>query len=196
MRIDWIVAAALAGAAAIVIGGGTALAARVDPEVRTARCEERLAAIAERRGISVAELEARIKERLTARVEAALGAGRITQERAARMKERISLARLCERPHAARARAHTRGTLRAAAEFLGMTGAELRAALRGSSLAALAKEQGASLESLEAAMLARVKARLAKAVEAGRITRARAERVLARLERRVDRLVAATFPAG
>jgi hypothetical protein len=88
------------------------------------------------------------------------------------------------------------GMLRAAAAYLGLTPSELRAQLRGTSLAALAQRQGKSVEGLKAAMLAPAKAKLAKAVESGRITQARADRMLAKLSALVDRLVAKTFPAG
>ncbi len=85
--------------------------------------------------------------------------------------------------------------LGAAARFLELDRKELRAQLPGTSLAALAAKQGKSVEALEQAMLARAKARLAKAVQAGRFSQARADRVLDRLERFVDRLAARTFPA-
>lgn len=202
MRIDRTVAAALAVGAAILIGGGAALAAnQAGEDTRNARCEERLARIAEKRGVSVAQLEATIKARLTARVEAALEAGRITAEQAARIEARIAQGGLCERPRgrqagAAKAGLGTRRMLRAAGEFLGLTRPELRAELRGTSLAKLALEQGKTVEGLKAAMLAPAEAKLAKAVEAGRITQARADHVLDRVERRLDRLVARVFPAG
>jgi hypothetical protein len=86
--------------------------------------------------------------------------------------------------------------LKAAADFLGMTRAELREELEGTSLGALAEAEGKSETALEAAMLAPAKARLAKAVEAGRITQAKADEALAKLAARVDRLVAKVFPAG
>ena len=197
MRIDRTVAAALVGAAAVLVGGGTALAGQTaDGDKRAARCEERLARIAERRGVSVAELRADIQARLTARIDAALAAGRITAEQAAKRKERVAAGAVCKRPGAARAKLATRGLLKAAADFLGMTRAELREKLEGTSLGALAEVEGKSETTLEAAMLAPAKARLAKAVEAGRITQAKADEALAKLATRVDRLVAKVFPAG
>ena len=88
-----------------------------------------------------------------------------------------------------------RGMLRTAADYLGLTKAELRAQLPGTSLAVLAQQQGKSVEGLKAAMLAPAKEKLAKAVESGRITQAQASRLLERLERLADRLVSRTFPA-
>jgi lambda repressor-like predicted transcriptional regulator len=86
--------------------------------------------------------------------------------------------------------------MKAAAEFLGMTKAELREALAGTSLAKLAEEQGKSVADLKAALLAPAQARLERAVANERITRERADAALERLEACVDRLVAKEFPAG
>lgn len=195
MRVNRNTAAALTGAAAVLVGGGTALAGQAGDDNRSAHCEERVAKFAEKRGLSVTELEAGIKARLSARIDAALASGRITPERAARLKERIAAGSLC-RGGPVRAKLGARPLLRTVADFLGLTKAELRAELPGTSLGALALERGKSVESLEAALLAPAKTRLAKAVEAGRITRAQADRRLEQLERRIDRLVARAFSAG
>ena len=48
---------------------------------------------------------------------------------------------------------------------------------------------------LKAAMLAPAEAKLAKAVEMNRISQERADRLLDRVDNRVDRIVARTFPA-
>ncbi len=89
-------AVAAAGAATVLVGAGAAFAGPDGSEQRGARCEALVAKIAEKRGVSVAELEARIKERLTARVEAALQAGRISADRAAMLEERIAEGHLCK----------------------------------------------------------------------------------------------------
>ena len=193
MRINRYAVAAVAGAVAVLFGGGAALAGQAGGGDRSARCQDRLAKIAERQGISVAELEAQIKARLLARVDAAESAGRITSERAAALRQRIAGGSLCPgRRHVVR---HgVRGMLAAAADFLGLTKTELREQLPGTSLAALAEKQGKSVDALEAAMLAPAKERLAKAVESGRITQAKADEALERLEQLVDKLVSKTFP--
>ncbi len=194
MRFDRNALAALVGGVAVLTGGGTALAAQGDGD-RAARCEARLAKIAERRGISVEQLEANVAARLTARVDAALAAGKISAERAARLKERIAQGVLCKGT-VVKVKLARKGTVRAAAEYLGLSPQQLRAQLPGTSLAALAqKQQGKSVDGLKAAMLAPAKARLAKAVQAGRIPQARADQALERLAKLVDRLVVKTFPA-
>jgi hypothetical protein len=194
MRRDRIAVAALASGAALVVGGGTALADHGESK-RAERCQDRLARIAERRGVSVDQLQARRDARLTARVEAALAAGRISPERAARLKERISEQEACRRPGVTIRIAAGAGIFRAAARYLGLAPGELRAELSGTSPGALAEKHGKSVDGLKAAMLTPAKTRLERAVEAGRISRARADRTLARLAMLVNRLVATTFPA-
>jgi hypothetical protein len=193
MRFDRTSIAALVGGAALLAGGGTALAAQGDGD-RAARCEARLAKIAEKRGVSVEQLKADVAARLNARVDAALAAGKISAERAARLKERIAQGVLCKGA-VVKVKLARHGTLRAAAKYLDLTPQQLRAQLPGTSLAALAQKQGKSVDGLKAAMIAPAKARLAKAVESGRIPQARADQALERLAKLVDRLVAKTFPA-
>ena len=194
MRTNRYVAAAATGAVALLIGGGAAFAGQ-DAEDKGARCEARLAKIAEKQGLTVAEVEAKARARLTARVDAALQSGRVSSERAAMLKERIAAGSLCGRGHALRARLGRHRLLAAAAEFLGFQRAELRAALPGTSLSALAEKQGKSVADLKTAMVEPVRAKLAKAVEENRISQERADRLLERIENRVDRIVVKTFPA-
>ncbi|MBA3381010.1 MAG: hypothetical protein H0T97_03965 [Actinobacteria bacterium] len=195
MRTNRYVAAAATGVVALLIGGGAALAGQ-SADDKNARCEARVAKIAEKHGITVEQVEAKMKERLTARVDAALQSGRITAERAATLEARIAAGSLCQGAHALKAKHRRHRVLAAAAEFLGLDRAELKAALPGTSLSALAEKQGKSVAGLKAAMLAPVKAKLAKAVESKRVTQERADQLLDRLDDRVDRLIAKTFPAG
>jgi hypothetical protein len=154
-----------------------------------------VARFAERHGLSVEQLEARIEARALARIDAAQKAGRISPEQATKLRERVSRWTVCGlRHHARAARLGLRGMFKAAADFLGLDRAELRAHLPGTSLAALAEKQGKSVSALEAAMVAPAKARLAGAVAKGTVTQARADRILDRLERLADRLAAKEFP--
>jgi hypothetical protein len=202
MRIDRNAVAALVGAGALLVSGGTALAqgglaqGGQNDGQRGQRCEELLARVAEKRGVSVAQLEAEIKAKLIARIDAALAAGRISPERAAKLKERISSASLCPAARAAKAKLSSHSMVKAAADFLGLSKAELRQQLPGTSLGALAQKQGKSVADLKAAMLAPAKARLARAVSSEKLTQARADARLARLGKIADRLIAKVFPAG
>jgi hypothetical protein len=196
MRIDRNAVAALVGVGALLVSGGTALAQGDRGQNSGQRCEERLARAAEKRGVSVAELEAELKAKLIARVDAALAAGRIGPERAAKLKERISNGSICPGARAAKAKLASHGMLKAAADFLGLSKAELRQQLPGTSLGALAEEQGKSVADLKAAMLAPAKERLAKAVASKKLTQARADARLEAFGKLADKLIAKVFPAG
>jgi hypothetical protein len=164
------------------------------PEERAARCDARLAKVAEKRGVTVDQLQANAGARLLARIDAAEKAGRISKERAASIRERVEAANLCgARKHVAARVAH-RGMVKAAADFLGLNRAELRAQLPGTSLAALAAKQDKSEAALEAAMIAPAKERFAKAIAAGKITQARADVAAKRLAKLADRLANKVFP--
>jgi hypothetical protein len=185
---------ALATSGLLLAGGGTALAASSGDGDRGARCEQRLAKVAERRGVTVEQLQADIKARLLARIDAAEKAGRLSSERAAALRERVNEGSLCGVRRHAPARVAAFGMLRAAAAFLGLDRAELREQLPGTSLAALAEKQGKSVAALKAAMVAPAKARLARAVADGKITQARADAAATRLDALAERLATKVFP--
>jgi hypothetical protein len=155
--------------------------------------------VAARLGLTPDKLRAAFKAALTARVDAAVKAGKLTPEQAAKLKQRIAAGnglglgarkafgqhRKVFRGGIAKARAHA-----PVATYLGMTRDQLRAELRnGKSLAQIAKEKGKTVDGLVAAMLAPVKERLAKAVENGRLTKARGDAILARLTEGTKKLV-------
>ena len=194
MRLSRLAVGVLAVSAMLVGGTGAALAGSGDRD-RGARCEQFLAKIAERQGLSMEQLEAKIDARVLARIEAAEKAGRLSPERAAKLREHVSEGSLCDglRRHVKPVRLGLHSMLKAAANFLGLDRAELREQLPGTSLAALAEKQGKSVAALEAAMVAPAKARLANAVAKGTITQTRADRILDRLERLADRLAAKEF---
>lgn len=185
---------ALAATAAVLVGAGAALAASPGTADRSSRCEARVARIAERRGVTVEQLTTDVKARLLARIDAAEKAGRISSERAAKLRERVTEGSLCGARHHAHARVALHGMFRAAAGFLGLDREDLREQLPGTSLAALAEKQGKSVSALEAAMVAPAKQRLAQAVADGKLTQARADAVLERLEDAADRLAKHGFP--
>jgi predicted RNA-binding protein Jag len=160
------------------------------------RCQAFIAKIAERRGVSVEQLEADIKAKLTAHVDAALAAGRISGDQAAKLKQRIAQGKFCKQAAAVKAKVvKQRGMLAAAAEFLRLDRAALKAQLPGTSLAALATKQGKTVEALVDAMVAPARERLEAAVEAKRLNDKRADRMLDRVERVAKRLAERTFPA-
>ena len=156
--------------------------------------------LAARLGVSPDKLRDAFRATLTARIDAAVAAGRLTPAQAARLKERIASAnglglgvrRGFLRQHKAFAgriagREKGRGPI---ADYLDISREQLRAELRsGKSLAQIATAHGKTAAGLEAALLAPVKAALAKAVANDRLTQQRADQILARLTDRVERIV-------
>jgi hypothetical protein len=194
MRVDRQAVGALVASGTLLVGGGAALAATSAGTDRAARCETRLAKIAERRGVTVEQLKADVEARVLARIDAAEKAGRISSQRAARLRARVEATDLCGPRRHLPARIVTGGMLKAAARFLELDRAELRAQLPGTSLAALAQKQGKSAEALEAAMVGPAKARLARAVATGKLTQAQADRAAAKLEHLAERMATKVFP--
>ena len=152
-------------------------------------------------GVSPAELRTSFRAVLTARVDAALAAGKLTPEQAAKLKERIAKAKglglgvkrgFAKQQQALVKRIGVKAKrLGAASEYLGLTREQVRAELKaGKSLAQIAAAQGKTADGLATAMLAPVKERLAKAVAAKRLTQQRADEILERLTERVEQRVA------
>jgi hypothetical protein len=185
------------GVAAVAIaGGGAAVAATGlgDPQ------EESKAIVddaAEQLGVEPGELSDALKQALENRVDAAVAAGRLTEEEGAALKERIQSQEypLLGGPgfghHGGRGFHH----LDAAAEYLGLTEAALRTRLEdGQTLAQVAQAEGKTVDGLVAALVADEKAELDEAVADGRITQAQADEHLAQAEERFRELVNGTLP--
>jgi hypothetical protein len=92
---------------------------------------------------------------------------------------------------AAGAKRHAPGALlKAAAEYVGMSRAELvKAARSGQTLAQIAVANGKTVDGLKAAMRSALKAKLDRAVAAGKLSAAQATARLERGDRLIDRLV-------
>jgi hypothetical protein len=183
-------AASLAAFAALALGA-PALAANDKPSLADD--------VAARLGITPDKLRSAFKAALTARVDAAVAAGKLTPEQAAKLKQRIADGKglgigarkaFAQRQKAfrariAKARAHT-----PVADYLGLTREQLRTELaNGKSLAQVAQAKGKSVDGLVTAMVAPAKAALAKAVANGRLTQARADAILARLTEGAKKVV-------
>lgn len=162
--------------------------------------------VAAKLGVSPAELRTAFRAVLSARVDAALAAGKLTPEQAAKLKERIANAKGLgfgiKRGFAKKQQALVKPIgvkakrLGAASGYLGLTREQLRAELKaGRSLAQIAAAQGKTVDGLVTAMLAPVKERLAKAVAAKRLTQPRADEILERLSDRVEQRVQRTRPS-
>jgi hypothetical protein len=184
-------AASLAAVAALAVGAAAVQAADRPPLADD---------VAARLGIPPEKLRDAFRAALTARIDAAVAAGRLTPEQGAKLEARIANAkgfglgirkRFAQRQHAFAGRVVARGkALGAAATYLGLSREALRAELaEGQSLAQMAKAKGKPTDGLVAAMVAPAKTALAKAVANGKLTQARADGILARLTERVEALV-------
>ena len=185
-------------ALAVAGGGGAAIAAS---QGSSGSPEAFFDSLAEHLGISTEELEDAAKAAATDQVDVALEEGRITEEEAERLKERIQQGdapflfgpRLFGGPH------HHGGAFlamkfEAAAEYLGLPNAQLRVRLEeGQSLAEIARAEDKSVDDLKQALVDDAKQRLDEAVEEGELTRQRANEMLERLRERIDDFVERGF---
>lgn len=195
----------------LAVGAGTALAvvgtgAAIGATKLTPREESRavLEDAAKQLGVTPAKLGDALKQALANRIDEAVDAGRLTEEQAARMKQRLEsgdvplLAGPLFGGHRGPHGHHPGGriALDAAAGYLGVTEAELRESLRaGESLADVAKAEGKAVAGLVDALVAAQTERLDEAVEAGRITKERRDEIVAGLKERVTDAVNGVRPA-
>ena len=172
---------------------GVAAAASPSPAARATGeyCAAFRRAFAANLGVEESALAPAAKAASLATIDAAVADGRMTKATGDRLKARIEKADAdgCALLAGRLARAGAvvgvaKDGLTAAAGALDMTPAELGAALRsGASLKDVAKSKGVPYETVTAAVIASVKTDLDAAVASGRIRQARADRMLARLER-------------
>lgn len=187
-------------ALAAVIGGGAALAAdRLSPtEESNAIVED----AAKQLGVSADKLDAALKQALENRVDAAVEAGTLTEAQAAELKERIEAGEVPLVGIGPAGGLHHGGhhgfvDFTAAADFLDVTEAQLRASLEdGDTLAEIAKANGKTASGLVDALVAAAKADLDEKVAAGRLTEAQRTSILADLESRLEDVVNGEFSFG
>ncbi|HEU0246956.1 MAG TPA: hypothetical protein VFR38_07700 [Gaiellaceae bacterium] len=182
-----------AAVAAVLVGLGTAGA--IAASGAWSPSEERKAVIedaARQLGVEPDALSDALKQALENRIDAAVEAGRITEEQANALKERLESGGDVPPlggfgPHFGHF-GHV-GSLEAAAEYLGLTAAELREQLEDATLAEIAKDRGKSVDGLTKAMVTAAEARIDEAVAAGRLTQEQAAELKAALPDRVEALV-------
>ncbi len=186
-------------ALAAVLGGGAAVAAtQLSP---TEESDAIVEDAAKQLGVSADELDAALKQALQNRIDAAVEAGTITEARATELKERIEagevpLVGIGPGP-GHRGGHHGFVDFAAAADFIGVTEAELRASLEdGDTLAEVATANGKTAAALVDALVAAANADLDEKVEAGRLTEAQRTSILADLESRLDDVVNGEFSFG
>jgi hypothetical protein len=197
--------AIVAGAAAAlaVAGTGAAIAATdaLSPEERS---QAVIDDAAEQLGVEPSELSDALKQALKNRIDEAVTDGRLTEEHADALKERLDAAGaplvfggfgpgFGGHPFAGHLGlwhlGHV-GDLDAVSTYLGLTAEDLRAALAdGKSLAEIAREEGKSVDGLVQALVTEAEERIDAAVADGRLTEAQAGELKEDLEDRITELV-------
>ncbi|HXL42922.1 MAG TPA: hypothetical protein VN960_02560 [Gaiellaceae bacterium] len=183
-------------ALAVIGGGGAAIAAQGS----SSPGKSFLDSVAKHLGISSQKLEDATKAAAVDQVDAALKDGKITNAQADELKARIESGEFP--PFAGPlfgprfGHFHRGGPplfgekLSAAADYLGLTEAELRTKLNtGQTLADIAKARGKSVDGLKQAILDEAEKKLDQLVEDGELTQAEADEMLARLKSHIDDLV-------
>ena len=155
--------------------------------------------VAARLGVAPEKLRQAFEDALTARIDAAVKAGKLTPEQGARLKERLSNAkglglrlrgRLAMKHPGLFHGIHRLHRLGPIAKYLDVTPQELRSELRaGKSLAQIATAHGKTADGLVDVIVAPAKARLDRAVANGHLTRQRADEILGRLTEAVEKAV-------
>jgi hypothetical protein len=151
-------------------------------------------------GVEPGELSDALKQGLKNRVDAAVEDGRLTKEQGDRIKERIEANELPLfglGPGRGFHRHHGpfHAKLEGAAEYLGMTQAQLRKALgEGKTLAQVARDRDRSVEGLIDALVDGAEQKLQADVEAGRLTESEKTEMLSGLRQRITDLVNGRFP--
>ena len=185
--------AAVTVAALAFAGGGAAIASTQAWSPR----EESQAVIddaAEQLGIQPSELSDALKEALKNRIDEAVEDGRLTEEQANTLKERINSG---DTPLVVGGFGHEGfghfghfGNLEAAASYLGLTEAELREQLVDEkTLADIAKAESKSVDGLVQALVKAAEEKIDDAVMEGRLTKERAAELKQDLKERITDLV-------
>jgi hypothetical protein len=204
--------AAIGGAAAFAQTPTPTPGARPSPSAAfQQRAEEFLNVLASKLGKSPTELKSAIVAAEKDRVAADVQAGRLTQQQADQLNQRIDQSGgldLFGRGFGGPGEGHhgrgpggpgVGGPFGGAdvAQFLGMQPPELRQALgSGKSLAQVAQEKGKSRDDLKNYLTTQEKTRLDQAVKDGRLTQQQADQRLAELSSRLDAMIDRTGPVG
>jgi hypothetical protein len=191
------------GAAAVlaVAGGGVAYAAATGNDQRDAVLRD----AAGRLNVSPSELRSALEGAYGDQLDQAVKDGKLTQQQAAQIKQRIARYGVpLGGPGGPGPMGHGMGGpghgpidagLTAAADYLGLTRAELARQLRaGKTLADVAKAQGKSVDDLEQALVDEAKTRLDRAVSDDELTSDQRDQILREVQEHVADLVNGRAP--
>ncbi len=188
--------------AVVALGAGASVATAADTPTTTPSLID---AVAAQLGVTPDKLRDAFKNVVNARIDAAVAAGRLTQEQADKLKQHIAdgkglglgaRERFKEHLQDFRNRlVHKAKGLGPAAAYLGLTNQQLREQLRaGKSLAELVPS-GKTVDGLVAAITAPAKERIAKAEADKKLTPQQADKLLTRLTEGAQKLVQLKRPA-
>jgi hypothetical protein len=183
-----IIVAGVAALAVAVTGGAVAATKGTSPR---AESQAVVNDVASQLGVQPSELTAALQKALANRVDAAVKAGRITKAEGDALKARINAGDvpLFGLPHRGGPHFHMH-KLEAAAEYLGLTQAQLRTQLTsGKTLAQIARDRDKSVDGLIDALVDEAEDQLDQAVEDGRLTQAQANEMKAGLRGRITDFV-------
>lgn len=161
--------------------------------------------LAENLGISLEDLEAAINQTHLDLIDEALADGKITEEQADEMRERVENGEpVFPGLHGGHGgpRHHMRfgplhSLLDSAKDLLGLEDGDIRDAYAdGKSLADLAEENGVSIDDLKSGLLEAAKTKLDEKVADGDITQEQADDIYERLNDNIDDIINHTPPAG
>lgn len=154
-------------------------------------------------GVEPSALSEALKQALENRIDEAVEQGRLTEEQADRLKERLESSEYPMLFGMGPGRGHGFGgrhghfghfgVLEAAASYLGMTEEELREELRDKTLGEVAEEKGKTPAGLVNELVAAQTKRIDDAVDEGKLTDEQAARLKAGLEERMQALVDGDF---
>jgi lambda repressor-like predicted transcriptional regulator len=154
-----------------------------------------LAQVATAQGKPVAGLKQALRGAVIAKLDQRLAGGTLTSEQRQQVVSRLDarIDRIVDRVWKAGerpGRAWKQGLMKTAAGYVGLTRKELGTELKaGKSLAQVAVAQGKSVEGLKQALLNAVKTRLDQLVANGELKADRREKLLSRIEAKIEKIV-------
>jgi hypothetical protein len=186
---------ALLAAVAVLVGAGSALA---DDGGKGDQAKAFRDAVAAKLGVTPEQLQAAFAAAATERIDAAVAAGTLTPEKAAKLKQAIADGKLRFHKgfHKRKGIAKRTAWFSASAAYLGLEKDALKAELKqGKSLAQIAQAQGKTADDLVNVLLAKFSDRFDQAVEKKRLSAERKQELLDKTKAWLEKLVDKQFTA-